>query len=101
MASLGAIGPTNLIVQPDPRRDLAPGPVRFREAVEQDHRGLALVSGGGDVEGNASAERNAAEAEAVSLGRGLGEVFHLFHSPSSPFRRGAAPSLSRGRGNYG
>src|SRR4029079_2182999 len=40
----------------EPRRDLAPGAVRFGEAVEQDHRGVLGIAGQRDVQRHAGAQ---------------------------------------------
>ena len=45
----------------EPRRDFAPRAMRFREAVEQDDRGLGRIAGQRDVERHPGADRNAAK----------------------------------------
>jgi hypothetical protein len=45
----------------EPRRDLSPGAVRFREAMEEDDRRFRSVTGDSDVERYAGPERNAPE----------------------------------------
>jgi len=83
------------------RRDFAPGAVRFGEAVKQDDCGLLRVAGQRDVQRHSRAKRNQPESEALSLGRGLGEVISSPRHSTSPFRRLAAPSLSRGERKLG
>ena len=64
----------------EPRRDLAPGAVQFREAVEQDHRRVGADRRQGDVQRHSGAQRNPPE---------LGLPVHSFIIPSQ------AHSLSR------